>query len=979
MPSVAAEDMEDPERSVASEPVPPRQSRPLGLRYGLAVAVVLLALLLQWLLIPLFGAGPNASPFAVFFAAIMVAAWFGGRGPGLLATGLSALLAWFLFLAPQYSLAVGTVGQGLRVVVFGLEGLLISLLAGEMHTARSLADASARRARQNEEVLRLSEERLRMALESTALGTWELDPGTKEIRMDDRSRAVLGLAPDGKVTDEALLARAHPDYREQVSGLVRWTMAGGRAYSVEYRTVPLEEGTERWIEAQRRTFFDASGRATRIVGTILDITERKRAEQELQVRARQQEAVARLGQQALETTDLPGLLRSAVEAVTRVLDVEYAKVLELLPGNQELLVREGVGWKAERVGRVKVSADPDSQAGFTLLTEEPIIVEDLPSETRFSGHYLLHDHGVVSGMTVLIDPGGNPFGVLGAHTKERRAFTEDDANFLRAVANVLAAAIERERFEETQRFLAKVSALLSSSLDYRATLARAARLAVPTLADWCAVDVLEAGSIDRLAVAHADPEKVALAMELQERYPPDPDDPRGVPNVLRTGRLEFHPEITDEMLEAVARDEEHLENLRVVGFTSSIIVPMVARDRTLGAIILVSAESGRRYGEADLRLAEELARRAALAVDNARLYEEARKEITERRWAEEELRDSRDQLEAILRGVADGVTAQDPTGRVVYANEVAARIAGYPSVSAMLEPAFAERVERFEIEDESGRPFPPERLPSQRALRGEEGAEEVLRFRMPATGEERWTVVKALPVFGERGEVRLAVNIFRDITESRHAEEAMREMREAERRRIAHDLHDGVLQDLSYTAALMGLMMLEAEGTKLEGELQRSIDAVRRAGRGLRDAVNDLRLEEELNRPFPELVEPLVKRNREMSPGREIALDVQEGFPTAPLGEASTQLLRLIQEAMTNARRHSAAEKLAVTLRREGSDLIVEVKDDGQGFLPETASGVGLGSMRERAAAVGGELEIESSLGRGTIVRVRAPFPREGG
>ena len=180
---------------------------------------------------------------------------------------------------------------------------------------------------------------------------------------------------------------------------------------------------------------------------------------------------------------------------------------------------------------------------------------------------------------------------------------------------------ESKRREEAQRFLAEVGATLSSSLDYRATLASVARLAVPRLADWCAVDIVEEdGSLERLAVEHEDPQKVQLAHELQERYPPDPEAPQGLLRVLRSGQSEFYPDITDEMMVAAARDAEHLRLMRELGFVSLIFVPLVARGRTLGVITLVSAESGRRYKEADLELAEELARHAALAVDNARLY-----------------------------------------------------------------------------------------------------------------------------------------------------------------------------------------------------------------------------------------------------------------------------------------------------------------------------------------------------------------------
>ena len=827
----------------AGEPALSRSTRPWAVRYGAAVVAGVLALLIQSLLIPVFGGNPDARPFIVFFAAVIVAAWFGGLGPGLLATGLSALLSWYFFLAPQYSFDIGSFGQGLRPAVFVVEGVTISLLAQALHSTRQEAQVKA--------------------LES-------------------------------------------------------------------------------------------------------------------QARARQQEAVVELGQRALADADLGDLMEDAVGSVAQVLDIEYAKVLELLPGGEKLLVTAGVGWKEEVVGRATVDATRDAQAGYTLLSDEPVIVEDLRSEQRFRGHPLLREHGVVSGMTVIIRPGGQPFGILGAHTRERRTFTADDVNFLRAVANVLAAAIERERAEEKQRFLADTGALLSSSLDYRTTLASVARLAVPTLADWCAIDVLEDGSIERLAVEHPDPEKVVLALKLQERYPQDPEASGGVYSVLRTGRPEFYPEVTDEMLEAAALDVEHLELLREIGFTSVIVVPMNARGGTLGAVSLVSAESGRKYDEADLDLANELALRAALAVDNARLYDEAQREIAEREWAQAELRSSRDELQVILEGVADGVTAQDTSGRIIYANEAAARMIGYPSGQALVEAPLQEVLERFKVLDEEGSPFPLEKLPGRRALAGEEGTDEVLCFRVLATGEERWSIVRATPVLDDQGKVRMAVNIFRDITERRRTEETLREIRDSERRRMARDLHDGVLQDLSYTAAAMGLIMLEVEGTRLEEELQSTIDAVRRAAQGLRDAVNDLRLEEERDRPFLELVESLVRRNRARTPECEITLQVEEGFPSTSLGETGTQVSRVVQEAITNARRHSRAQRVSVTLKMEGRDLVAEVSDDGRGFGPETTPGVGLSSMRERAGIVGGTLVIESEAGRGTTVSLRAPVPQKG-
>jgi signal transduction histidine kinase len=193
----------------------------------------------------------------------------------------------------------------------------------------------------------------------------------------------------------------------------------------------------------------------------------------------------------------------------------------------------------------------------------------------------------------------------------------------RAVAQREVAVRLHRQAEQRVRFLAEASGVLASSLDYQATLDRLAQLTVPRLADWCLVDVVEdGGAICQVAVAHADPAKTRLAWELDRRYPDNPDAPEGVPKVIRTGRAELYPEITDDLLRAVARDDEHLAAVRRLGLTSGLIVPLPGRERVLGAISLGTAESGRRLGADDLALAEELARRAASALENARLYRE---------------------------------------------------------------------------------------------------------------------------------------------------------------------------------------------------------------------------------------------------------------------------------------------------------------------------------------------------------------------
>ncbi len=199
----------------------------------------------------------------------------------------------------------------------------------------------------------------------------------------------------------------------------------------------------------------------------------------------------------------------------------------------------------------------------------------------------------------------------------------DSEGDLTLVVNVIEDITEVKRAEVTQRVLARAGELLSSSLDYETTLQQVAELAVPQLADWCIVSMPDGhGHIRGVAVAHVDPDKVALARRIGERYPSPVDATTGVAQVLRDGRSQIVNDVPDELLAAAAKDDEHLELLRGVGLKAGLRVPMVATGTTVGALMLISAESGRRFDEADVALAEELARRAGTAVQNARLYTE---------------------------------------------------------------------------------------------------------------------------------------------------------------------------------------------------------------------------------------------------------------------------------------------------------------------------------------------------------------------
>jgi signal transduction histidine kinase/DNA-binding response OmpR family regulator len=199
---------------------------------------------------------------------------------------------------------------------------------------------------------------------------------------------------------------------------------------------------------------------------------------------------------------------------------------------------------------------------------------------------------------------------------------------LRNAVRVHQAEKDAARAQEALRFIAGASALLSTTLDYATTVEQVASLAISYLGDYCAIDIVAPdGSIQRVVASHVEPERDLIAKELMRRYTFDLDLPMGFPQVLRTGEPELLPEITDEIRVAIAQDDEHLDLMRQLNLTSYMCVPLVNRGRLLGAMTIGLSDGRRRYDSSDLALAEELARRAAASVDNARLYEEAREAI----------------------------------------------------------------------------------------------------------------------------------------------------------------------------------------------------------------------------------------------------------------------------------------------------------------------------------------------------------------
>lgn len=311
---------------------------------------------------------------------------------------------------------------------------------------RELAEAgNRRRHRLTQEALRESEERFRRLAENAPdfIFRYRLAPTRGYEYASPAATRITGHSPEEHYADPDLHVKiVHPEDRalieEAIGGdrgpkLVRMIRKDGEVIWTEQRIVPIHDG---------------EGSLVAVDGFVRDLTETRRAEEALSARARQEATVVECGQLALAGADLPQLMDETVALVGRTLGVELVEILELLTDGTALVLRAGVGWDEDSVGRATVGVGSDSQAGYTLSSEEPVVVANLAAETRFTDPPLLREHGVVSGMSVVVRGRERPFGVLGAHSAERRIFGDDDLHFLQAIANVLSEAIERSRAEK---------------------------------------------------------------------------------------------------------------------------------------------------------------------------------------------------------------------------------------------------------------------------------------------------------------------------------------------------------------------------------------------------------------------------------------------------------------------------------------------------------------------------------------------------
>jgi PAS domain S-box-containing protein len=636
----------------------------------------------------------------------------------------------------------------------------------------------------------------------------------------------------------------------------------------------------------------------------------------------------------------------------------------------EILAQRGYAASA-MAGWESFALDAPTPMSEVIRTGDAVFIPDVAERNRL--YPSLADRGQ-DGHALVVVPlavEGRVFGAMSLSFDRDIHFEPERREMKLTLARQAAQALARSRLyaaEQTLRermtFLAEASELLSSSLDYNHTLGQLAQLSVPGLADWCTIDILgPQGEIERLAVAHEDPEKVRWAYELQDRYPPDPDAPSGVPHVLRSGEPEFFPTLPAELLDQAIGDDQELRRIiDELGLKSTICVPLIARGRTLGALTLIAAESHPHYTEADLALALELARRAAVAVDNARLYGEAERGANAAR---------------ALAYVADGVVLLDRDGRVRHWNPAAAAITGVGEELALGCPV-AEVVPAWNA------------LTSHVPLVSPGAAARPVTVPIVLEGRERWVSVSGVEF--EDG----TVYALQDVTE----EHALEKTRSDFVATASHELRTplaavyGAVRtlrredvELSSDDRAAFLEMIESEATRLA----KIVDQILLAGQLDADAVDI-----ELTECDPQRVAAAVIESASVHVPRSIDLGLDVDGPVSIRCDEN-KLRQVLVNLVDNAVKYSPqGGRVELRVRSSNGSCLIEVADEGLGIPPDErdrifekfyrldpqqtqgvgGSGLGLYICRELVERMDGRLRVESEPGKGSRFTVELPLRR---
>ncbi|WP_353568596.1 chemotaxis protein CheB [Haloferula sargassicola] len=750
-------------------------------------------------------------------------------------------------------------------------------------------------------------------LSSTDIATIFLDPELGIRRFTPATRKLIHLIPAdvgrplSDIAPRFLDEHIFEDARRvlETQELQEKEIAGSGGESYLRRIVP---------------YRSASGRIDGVVITFSDVSDLRRQARQLQARERQQAAIAKLGQKALAGMPLAAFCGEVVEACATMLGVPMVKVLRKEDAS-ELLLYAGIGWQEGAVGEVRVGTDLDSQAGYTLKSNAPVIVRRLSEETRFRGPELLRRHGVVSGLSVIIGTEQEAWGVLGAHSDEEREFTGDDIHFLQALANIIFELVKRDEVVEELRASRQRYRLVADSM--------------PALLAMCDAD-------ERYVFANA---------AYRDWLGLEPEEMIGR-TVLEVVGEEAYAEVEKPIRGVLAGERQrfraHLAyRLGKIHDVEVDYLPDIQNGEVVGYFAMIQDISERLAAE-------------QLMEDSKRLLES-------------EVASRTDQLRVLSDNVPALFAYIDPERRFRYLNRLheeefhmkPGEFIGRPVAEAFGEENYAAIEPYLEV-----------------ALTGEEQHFEV-SVDLPRDGVRAYRV-HYVPHLGGAGEVRGIFALSDDVTRMRQLQKDVLEAAEREKERIGRELHDSLCQDLSgvgmlgqalskklsrndsrYTAEVEGLVRRINKITHQSREIARGLCPVALQDRGLGTALGE----------FCEVVPDLFDG---------LSCDFEDRLGNFTVEEpVATQLFIIAREAIFNAARHANAELVTVTLSREDRKLLLRVCDDGDGRLDEVTEGLGIRSMRYRALTLGGtfslqEVEQGTGLQMDCTIRLESePVPAE--
>lgn len=735
-----------------------------------------------------------------------------------------------------------------------------------------------------------------------------------------------------------LFSLVHPDDLEVVTQTFKKSIHKGKSPTV---TVRMRHKNGKWvyIEGTSTLVRDEVGKPKYLLAVLRDITERKQVEDQLK---KSEELFRSL------TSHAPvGIFLTDARGNCEFVNQKWSQIAGL-----SQVQAKGRGW-------VKALHPEDKKRVFHEWYDAAKKGEAFSSEYRFQ-----RADGKVTWLSgsaiTLKDSTGSVTGYLGT-------ITDIDA---------------QKHLQESFAYLAETSKALASSLDYKATLHTIAKMAVPHIADWCGVDLLDQdGQLRQVAVAHKDPNKVAWAKELRKVSPPDMSATTGLPNVIRTGKAEYYPIVTDEMLVQTAKNKKMLKLLRDLKLRSAIIAPLTVQGKTVGAISFVSSGAKNQYTQADVHMAEQLASRASSAIENASLYERVERE-----------RERLNNLVGNVPGVVWEAYGQpdQSTQRIDFVSRYVVNMLGYTTEQWLKTPNFWLEIVHPEDKEQAAR---------EAAAIYKGGVGGTSRFRwLTKGGETRWVEAQSTVIKDEKGKVVGMRGVTMDITERMLLERRKDDFISM----ASHELKTPLTSVKVFTQILEKLFLQANNGQAVQ-YLRRMDDQLSKLANLINDLLNVSRIQtgklalRKEHFSLQSLVNDTVETFQATGDAHHIVI---QGQVTRQVYADKDRIGQVLSNLLSNALKYSTSGKdIIVSLETKENDATVSVRDFGIGITKEhlpriferfyqvddangkvyPGLGMGLFISHEIIARHGGVMWVKSSPGKGSTFSFSIPLSRANG